>query len=93
MNHPTTPGNKPALSHWEFPDDASSSTQYLALLEQLQKLFIDIQRDTFSLPEFDTFVRTLVSAFGENCWGKNFFVDPGCHESTSTTSFSTIPFR
>jgi len=70
----TTPEGKPLaarpdISHWDFPQDAGSAEVYLQLLEELQKHFIDVQRDGFSLPGFDGFTAKVVSAFRLDAWG------------------------
>ena len=87
MNPQPAPGNKPSLSHWDFPDDTTSSATYLSLLEQLQKLFIDIQRDTFSLPEFDVYVRSLLVTLEQDSWGLfRVFLDQKVFRSSTASS-------
>jgi len=60
---------RPDISHWDFPQDAASAEVYLKLLEELQKHFIDVQRDGFSLPGFDAYTARVVSAFRLDAWG------------------------
>lgn len=60
---------RPDISHWDFPQDDISAETYLQLLEELQKTFIDVQRDAFSLPGFDDYVTKVVSAFRLDAWG------------------------
>ncbi|MEI8092889.1 MAG: HD domain-containing phosphohydrolase [Spirochaetales bacterium] len=91
MNPQKNLGNKPSLSHWDFPDDAASTKTYLAALEQLQKLFIDVQRDAFSLSEFEKFVNSLVSTFQSQSWGLfRVFLDQKVFQaSTASTCLNT----
>lgn len=67
-NKPALAG-KPDISHWDFPEDTPSAELYLPLLEELQKHYIDVQRDGFSLPGFDAYVSRVVSAFRLDAWG------------------------
>lgn len=89
MNKPALAG-KPDISHWEFPEDASSAGVYLPLLEELQKHLIDVQRDTFSLPGFDSYVARVVEAFRSDAWGLfRVFLDGRVYtSSTAASSFN-----
>ncbi len=60
---------KPDISHWDFPQDASAAELYLSILEDIQKHFLDIQKDNFSLPGFDASVARVLSAFRQDAWG------------------------
>ena len=60
---------KPDISHWDFPQDATSAENYLKLLEELHKHFVGVQRDEFSLPDFDGYVASVILAFQRDAWG------------------------
>lgn len=77
---------KPQISHWDFPTDAEASVDYHDLLEELQKHFIDVQRNTLSLTEFGVFVDKVLAAFRLDAWGLfRVFLD-GRVYSASTAS-------
>jgi HD-GYP domain-containing protein (c-di-GMP phosphodiesterase class II) len=79
---------KPDISHWDFPADSSAAEVYLNLLEELQKHFIDIQRDGFSLPGFDAFAAKTLEAFVADRWGLFRVFHDGRVYSPSTASHS-----
>lgn len=78
---------KPDISHWDFPQDASSRDLYLSILEDLQNHFADIQKDNFSLPRFDASVAKILSAFGQDAWGLfRVFLDGRIYTASTPTS-------
>lgn len=79
---------KPTIPHWDFPEDQPSAEVYLSLLEELQKHFIDIQRDGFSLPGFTRYVDRVLSAFDKDPWGLFRVFHDGRVYSSSTASHS-----
>jgi len=85
-NKPALAG-KPDISHWEFPGDAPSAELYVTLLEELQKHFIDVQRDGFSLPGFDGYTARVVSAFRLDAWGLfRVFLDGRIYTASTAAS-------
>jgi len=81
---------KPNISHWDFPQDAQSAETYQLLLEELQKHFIDVQRNVFSLPAFDAFVSRIVESFHNEAWALfRVFLDGRVYTtSTAASSFN-----
>jgi hypothetical protein len=78
---------RPDISHWDFPKDADSAEVYLKLLEELQKHFIDVQRDGFSLPGFDSYTAKVVSAFRLDAWGLfRVFLDGRVYTASTAAS-------
>jgi HD-GYP domain-containing protein (c-di-GMP phosphodiesterase class II) len=78
---------KPDISHWDFPEDATAAGVYVALLEELQKHFIDIQRDGFSLQEFDAFVARVEAAFHQDAWALfRVFLDGRVYTASTAAS-------
>jgi len=86
INKPALAG-KPDISHWDFPGDASSAEVYCVLLEDLQKHFVDIQSDTFSLSDFDAYVAELGAAFRLDAWGLfRVFLDGRVYTASTAAS-------
>lgn len=86
MNKPALAG-KPDISHWDFPADAPSAELYVSLLDELQKHFLDVQRDGFSLPGFDSFVKRVVAAFRLDAWGLlRVFLDGRIYTASTAAS-------
>lgn len=84
---PKTFAGKPDISNWEFPQDAPVAEIYLELLEELQKHFIDVQRDGFSLPGFDGFTAKVVSSFRLDAWGLfRVFLDGRVYTASTAAS-------
>jgi len=78
---------KPDISNWDFPQDAPVADIYLELLEELQKHFIDVQRDGFSLPGFDGYTAKVVSSFRLDAWGLfRVFLDGRVYTASTAAS-------
>ena len=78
---------KPELSHWDFPEDAPAAAIYVALLEDLQKHFLDIQQDVFSLQGFDAYVARVESAFRQDAWALfRVFLDGRVYTASTAAS-------
>ena len=88
---PTTSSGKPSLSHWDFPDDATAAVIYQQLLEQVQKHFIDVQRDAFSLVFFDKTTQDILRCFDTDAWAVfRVFLDQRVYSaSTASSSLNT----
>lgn len=78
---------KPDISHWDFPQDSPVAEIYIQLLEELQKHFIDVQRDGFSLPGFDGYAAKVVSSFRLDAWGLfRVFLDGRVYAASTAAS-------
>lgn len=77
---------RPDIPHWDFPDDDAAAEVYSGLLEELQKHFIDIQRDGLSLAGFEILVNRVLVAFRLDPWGLFRVFHDGRVYSASTAS-------
>ena len=85
-NKPVLAG-KPDISHWDFPEDTPSAEVYQTLLDELQKHFIDVQHDTFSLTGFDAYVARVVAACRADSWGLfRVFLDGRIYTASTAAS-------
>jgi len=79
--------SSPDISHWDFPQDGPSAELYLQLLEELQKHFIDVQRDGFSLPGFDAYTAKVLSSLRLDAWGLfRVFLDGRVYTASTASS-------
>lgn len=83
---PRSLAKRPEIHHWDFPGDAAAAEVYLPLLEELQKHFIDIQRDDLSLTAFDAFVQKVEQGFDGDPWALFRVFHDGRAYSPSTAS-------
>ena len=87
MSDKTTLAGKPDISHWDFPLDNASAEVYQVLLEELQKHFIDVQREGLSLPTFDAYVLKVMAGFQADAWGLfRVFLDGRVYAASTAAS-------